>query len=508
LPYGEAIRALVERGPDRGYLGRITPYAFVVAEMLGAKLDILATYKSVATRDTIYHSYFVVRKDRFRAVVKRRAEDGATFEDVTAYLKGFREVPARFVYHDRFSTSSYFIPSLYFKARDIFAVDQPTNPSFIPIQVERLPSTSSADLVARVVNGGADLAAVWDGTKHMFENDPARAAMNAQVLFIRIPTAIPNDFLVASGIDGERERLIIEAIKNEPGAGRPCTELTESTPAAIPRRPCSDPSIETPRDDFDGWYAWDSVPESAKEALASLRQSARPQITPVVVRIEGLAGRRVSMADVEAVREAVRLSGTELVPEDRNLHKRVDMTWTLDSTHDGALRLTSTLDSSFGQSAEEFIISFVDRRELPQRIADLIRSRMRRIRYVWPFEQKYPVVLRDLDFTPDNIVKVQRISWRDPDTNEYEEDTPFSAQIEDSTDFSKLRLSDEVKFARNPDGSFNFDPISNVAYRVIIEPEPRPGRIWIVVTYLALAALALACVGLIVDLNRHAAAAR
>ena len=33
----------------------------------------------------------------------------------------------------------------------------------------------------------------------------------------------------------------------------------------------------------------------------------------------------------------------------------------------------------------------------------------------------------------------------DPARNEYEEDTPFDARIENNTDFSKLRLSDEIR---------------------------------------------------------------
>ena len=186
---------------------------------------------------------------------------------------------------------------------------------------------------------------------------------------------------------------------------------------------------------------------------------------------------------VSAAKEAVRLSGTEFVLEDRDLHKRVDMTWTLESIHDGALRLTSRLDSAFRQSEETFSISFVDSHDLPRRIADLARSRLRRIRYVWPYEQKYPAVLRDLDFTPDPRVLVQKISWMDPARNEYEEDTPFSARIENNTNFSKLQLSDEIKFPRSPDGSFNFDPMSNIAYRVIIAREPHASWIWVVLPY-------------------------
>ena len=194
---------------------------------------------------------------------------------------------------------------------------------------------------------------------------------------------------------------------------------------------------------------------------------------PVVVKVEAQPPRDAPAARkayVEAAKEAVRLSGTEFVLEDKDLHKRVDMTWTLELIHDGALRLTSTLDPQFGPSADSFPISFADRNDLPKRIADLARSRLRRIRYVWPYEEKYPAVLRDLDFTPAHDVLVQRISWMDPDRNEYEEDTPFHARIENNTDFSKLRLSDEIKFraAADVDGSFNFEPMSNVAYRVII----------------------------------------
>ena len=85
-------------------------------------------------------------------------------------------------------------------------------------------------------------------------------------------------------------------------------------------------------------------------------------------------------AYVHAAREAVRLSGTEFVLEDRDLHKRADMTWALESTHDGALKLTSRLNSGFAKSAEEFKISFVDTNDLPRRIADLARSRLQQQR--------------------------------------------------------------------------------------------------------------------------------
>ena len=91
----------------------------------------------------------------------------------------------------------------------------------------------------------------------------------------------------------------------------------------------------------------------------------------------------------------------------------------------------------------------------------------------------------------------------DPARNEYEEDTPFEARIENNTDLSKLRLSDEIKFPRNPDGSFNFDPMSNIAYRVVIAREPQAGWIWVVLPYGFIGLFAFACAGVAIDLRRR-----
>ena len=41
MPYGDVIRAFAEPDPGRGYLARITPYAYVAAELLGAIRTIL-----------------------------------------------------------------------------------------------------------------------------------------------------------------------------------------------------------------------------------------------------------------------------------------------------------------------------------------------------------------------------------------------------------------------------------------------------------------------------------
>jgi ABC-type phosphate/phosphonate transport system substrate-binding protein len=509
MPYADVIRAFAEPERGRAYIARITPYAYVAAEMLGARLNILAVYKSAATDATTYHSYFVMPKDRFQKYTNRNASE-ARLQDIETYL-GRGGAPARFIYHDRFSTSSYFMPALYFKEHEIYAMSQPADGHLIPIRVEQV-GTSSSDLVGRIARGDADLAAVWDRTKQKFERDE-------NLVFVKIPTPVPNDFLVASGVSDRTQRLIIKAIANDPAANRPCTDLESAlsstiTPQTPPRRRCSDLDEKLrPQDDYDGWYVWNSnesdVTDAAREALARLRQEGRQQPSPVVVRVEGNrtnldeAGARLLNEYVDAAREAVRLSGTEFVLEDPDLHKRIDMTWTLESTHDGALKLTTRLDSAFSKSDDPLYLSFVDTNDLPRRIADLVRSRMRRIRYVWPYEQKYPAVMRDLDFTPDRRALVQKISWHDLARNEYEEDTPFHADITNNTDFSKLRLSDESRFPRNPDGTFNFDPMSNVAYRVIISREPQPGRLWSVLPEFFIGLFVVACVGLVIDLRRQ-----
>ena len=291
--------------------------------------------------------------------------------------------------------------------------------------------------------------------------------MSGRVLFIQIPIVLPNDFLVASWISEKTRGVIIDSIRNDPGAGRPAQtwERSASTPADKGRKRCEDAGLKKrPTDDFDGWYAWnsnDGGTDEAREALAQLRLKARERPWPVVVKVEakpttdaetepgmgfpglgwlvrrGEADKRVKAKKrdealesyVSAAKEAVRLSGTEFVLFDEDLHKNVDMTWALESIHDGALKLTSTLDATFGKSDDEFRVGFTDRNDLPKRIADFVRSRLRRIRYVWAYEEKYPAVLRDLDFTPDRDVLVQKISWINPIRNQYEQDTPFPARI-------------------------------------------------------------------------------
>ena len=60
------IDYLATRRPgDGSYVARVTPYALVAAELLGANVQVLGTYVSQATGRTTYQSYFVVARNRF-----------------------------------------------------------------------------------------------------------------------------------------------------------------------------------------------------------------------------------------------------------------------------------------------------------------------------------------------------------------------------------------------------------------------------------------------------------
>jgi ABC-type phosphate/phosphonate transport system substrate-binding protein len=277
--YGDLIeRVTTTRDP---YLARMTPYAFVAAEMLGARLEVLATYESVATGSTTYRSYFVVNAEKFR-------EFGlsATVDDVFSYLQKLQK-PARFIYHDKFSTSSYLLPALWFRTHRIFATEQPAS-SVLRVEATK-GSTSSSESVDKVASEQAEVAAVWDGTKLKYTGNPA-------VLFIPLPLTLPNDLLVAP------------------------TSLDEQVKTAI--RKAIDASGEIGIGDFKRWRNVDNA-DNAREAIRALGELKRVARDPasVVVRVnadtanqnEGVAERLATIAD--DARQAIRLAGTEVVLE-------------------------------------------------------------------------------------------------------------------------------------------------------------------------------------------------
>ncbi len=436
LEYSQAIKRLVEWRPSEpAFVARVTPYAFVVAELLGANVEPFATYVSATTNGTTYRSYFVVKRSSFPQFAQAPG-----LSDLLQYLKTKR---ARFTYHNEFSTSSFFLPSLFFRSRDVFNMPEKTD-RLTAIDAARSGDSSSAVLVERVARGDADLAAVWDGVKARFESDPAVAAIGRQVYFIELPTNIPNDLLVfPSALDVETKKKLREVIQ------------------AMPRDAIS----------VGDFGAWQNLTEAtdARLALGDLRHAAHATSARVPVEIQpskdaGPAG----PALVEAARQAVRLSETEFVVYDADYHNQPDVTWTLEPIHDGAVVLHSTL-AGYDKDIDEqtFQISFRDADDLTERVVSIIQSRLHRIRYVWSYSSNVPIVLRDNAFAlpPGSPVYVQRITWVDPERNRFVGGDEFHSTIKRST-FHRYELSED-DFKR-PGASEPLDPLSNAAYRVVL----------------------------------------
>lgn len=434
MEYGVAINTLVnwkaeEQGP---VMARVTPYVYVVAEMLGADLEILGTYLSKKTGKTTYNSYFVVKKSFYSGKV----EQG----NFVQHLKNL-ETPAKFIYHDKFSTSSYFLPSLYFRQNKIFSIRSPDadHQKFIAIQSSKAEGiSSSTGLVSLIQHDQADFAAVWDGTKIKFDNDP-------DLLFMQLPYAIPNDLLVFSKSKGKKlKKKILKAIN----------EMQTD---------------EIDVGDFLKWIDFQHAP-LARKSLASLRWLAKVPPPPVTVKIRrDHNDALITEKHLEAAKQALRLSGTELILYDDDYHKTFDVLWTLKKTHDNSLIISSEFVAA--GIKQEFPISFKndDMVSLTSRIGHIIANRMHRIRYIWPYDNEKPRVLRDVDFTlPANAaIKAQKITWIDYNKNEYIIDSPFDVKALKS-DFNSFQLESDG-FPKLKNGNkYDFDPMSNVAYRVFL----------------------------------------
>jgi ABC-type phosphate/phosphonate transport system substrate-binding protein len=433
LEYSAVVNRLAGWRPDKGYfVARTTPYAFVAAEMLGARLDGLATYVSTATGGTTYHAYFVVNRERFT-----RTPELASVVD---HLRTLGR-PASFIYHSKFSTSSYFVPALFFRSHGIYNMPEATQ-YHTAIHSQEYGS-SSADLVRAVAENRFDIAAVWDGTKTRFEEiDSLRQRYGSRVHFIRLPTPLPNDLLVVSAaMDSVTRGRIVAAIR----------EMGED---------------EIGEGDFRTWQDINAAP-AAREALANLRWLARERPSAVTVDVRR-ADRGGALPDhlLDAARQAVRLSSTEFVNYDDDFHAHRDYVWSVESVRDGTISLTSRIIGSDTED-QRFWISFGDEEDLARRIANLIHTRMHRVRYVWPYRPERPTVVRDVGFNlpPGSPVRVRRVQWLDAQRNYFQQDAEFDARVA-SADFFKLEL--EPHFVAPAQAGFGFDPMSNISYRVVL----------------------------------------
>jgi ABC-type phosphate/phosphonate transport system substrate-binding protein len=465
LEYGQVIERLAGWESSGGaVVARTTPYVQVVAEMLGAELEILATYVSETTGRTTYHSYYVARKEDL--------PPEPTPADVVTFISRPSE-RVRFTYHSLFSTSSFFLPSLHFRANGIFHMSESTE-SLAAIEITRAEISSSSHLVRAVARGDADLAAVWDGTRARFTDSDAIGRI---VSFVRLPSAIPNDLLVCS--------------RSAP------TEVKESIRAAIR----SMPEEEIAVGDFVRWV--DIVDASeARTALAHLRWLAREQTAPVTVDMRrGRGAPSATAAMVEAARHAVRLSETELVVFDEDFHEHINIEWTLDEIHDGAARLTSSIPGT-GIDDQVFPISFVDSHDLTRRIVALVQTRLHRIRYVWPYSGTQPIVIRDttLAMPAGSTTPVQRITWLDPARNSFRAGPIFEVTVKSSSLFVHELAAED--FRRSGGITADFDPMSNVSYRVYQLRVVPPNHWFRVATGALVGLLVLAAAAAVVALRR------
>lgn len=475
LEYGEVIERLAAWNRNEGvFLARTTPYVQVVSEMLGADMEILATYISDATGTTTYNSYLVARRDDL--------PPSPTAADVVSLIAG-SDRRLRFVHHSLFSTSSFFLPSLHFRANHIFHMSEPTE-SLAAIDVAQIPENSSSALVRAVARGEADLAAVWDGTRTRFtaaDADPSDLALGREVVFIRLPSAIPNDLLVCSRWAPQ--------------------EVKERVRAAIREMPPDEIAVG----DFRRWIDIIEAPEG-RNALAHLRWLAREQAAPVTVDVRTADGERAATPEMlQAAKHAVRLSGMEFVLYDEDFHEHIDYVWTLDRIHDGAARLRCSIP---GTDIEDqvFPISFRDGQDLTERIVTLMQGRLHRIRYVWPFSGRQPLIIRDttLALPPGEEVPVQRITWLDPERNSFRAGPVFQAMVRVSSPFVHELEADD--FRRSGVNNVELDPLSNVSFRVYQLRTMPPNTLHRVATAAFVCLLVLAAVAAVWALRSRSSA--
>ncbi len=273
---------------------------------------------------------------------------------------------------------------------------------------------------------------------------------------MRIDQALPNDLLVASS-------------------------MLEPDKLAALRRTISDMSKSCGQlsfpGDFECWYSWENeIARDARKALADLRRLAVAPPAPVTIRVvldadeNNIADRERNDAYEDAARHAIRLARTEFVLFDPDLHKVADLDWKLTPLHEGSLKLTSIVNGIDKDKVKHQVFKpelCRPREELTRKIVAVMLTRLNRFRYVWPFENRAPTVLRDVGFVlePGTRVQIQQGVWVDPDRNDFSLDKDFETTIRSADPF-KFQL-DLGPFPKDSNQDLKIDPMSNQAYRVI-----------------------------------------
>ena len=461
LSYEAVINALLDdvRGAQTsartgGVVARVTPYAFVVAEMRGAKVELLATCRSRSTGKTVTNAFMVVRHSSF--------PDSAppTLEQVLSQLKKLSEDerPARFIYHNKYSTSSYFLPSLLFRARQVFGLgDRASNPAGVTtIAVDRNASPSSSDLIRAVADQAGDqetIASVWTGPMSGFADPAGKNYQDGKkVRFVPLPDDLPCDLLVATRkVDDKTKDAITAKLERLQPIGQ-----------------------DSPGSDVQTWVPWATGDaEGARRALSELRRQAGSSTLPVVVDVQPNQVSPVNGDLLDAARLAIRLAGTELVDRSQyfDYYKKSDIRWELERIHDGAVRLTVRYEHFRLDDAEvtqQFDVSFQEPPDLTRRLVSLIHSRLHRIRPVWLYNDAAPTVLRDVDFDIARRVPFQEIQWNEPQRNDYRlEGESRVANVEKEETF-EIQLA-TAEFPRRADNrSLDFEPMGRQGFRVLL----------------------------------------
>ncbi len=535
--YETVVESLANWSSDDAFIARLTPYVYLAAEALGAELVPLASYKSRATGDYTYRSYLVVRKSDV-------ATDKPNSEDVVKLIAGLNEdgLRARFRYHSKFSTSSYYLPARFFLEHFVFNMDKPGG-SLLAIDSRQIDSDSSSELVRMVDRSrspdtaagkaegpnGADVAAVWDGTKAKFCRETDKARNRLHELRARRKSAADDEEELAevTRAVAESEAALQEAEKKEAICGRlhfipldtvlPNDLLVASATMDDWTRTRIQTAITTMADreiDIDDFVRWEDIRQAhhARTALLALVREARqaPSKITIDVRADKDSRPPVLAWQKKAVEEAIELSGTEFTVWERYFHRKADFEWTLKLTHDGALELTSQPNGfrDAKGAVQNQIMSFEDEIDLIDRTTVFIASRMHRVRYIWPYWDK-PTVIRDLPFAlPERgtPLQVSKIEWEEFERNGYLTDPNewFEAAVEHS-DFHKLQLDAKAfpkTFPRNAAGELMFDPMSNVWYRVLLVREAKESELMRALTWAFIVILTLGAVGAALDFYR------
>lgn len=477
--YEKEIHAVAHRHDGTPYVARMTPYAYVVAELTGADFDILATYKSKRNTYT-YHSYFVVRPQYadFAFSAEPTLQEVADFLSKAPSAKppGSPAMPRLFIYHDEFSASSYFVPSVFFRRQHIFNVPEAQRRAAVFPIIARQFGSSSSQLIREVAEGRADIAAVWDDPK-----DNVSADIKGKVKFIRLDDVLPNDLLVvAKWLDPETKKKIQDKIN----------EMS-----------CDKPQFSG---DYVCWQPIAKAPE-AQAALEDLKRKAVAPPTPITVQIpipddldrreKAQPGYRRKFEEyVRAAKEAIRFAGTEFVVHDSYATTKPDVIWTMDIVHDGALHLTSKVADEEDITAVESSISFTDTADLEKHIGSFLVTRMPRFRYIWAYKKELPTVLRDIAFTPAADATIQRITWQDPEGHLFNIGSSIKARV---------TKADALKFELDiPNEKLPLDPMSNTAYRVILVPPVVESPALQYMTFALVVLLVLAAAAAVFDFAR------